>query len=38
MAFPNDGMRFQENEQRLAISAGGGRVRPLLHRDILTGF
>jgi hypothetical protein len=27
MTFPNDGMRFQENEQRFAIAAGHGRVR-----------
>ena len=26
MSFPNDGMRFQENEQRFAIAAGNGRV------------
>lgn len=27
MTFPNDGMRFQENEQRFPIPAGNGRVR-----------
>ena len=28
MSFPNDGMRFQENEQRFAIAAGNVVYRP----------
>lgn len=33
MAFPDDGMRFQEEEQRFTIDAGKGRVCHLSIRE-----
>ena len=38
MAFPNDGMRFQENEQRFTIPAGNGRVRHLPIKELTFGI